>query len=50
MRKNPSTIAVGCPFCMTMFEDGVKEVVKDKNVAVKDIAEIVAATLPNGED
>lgn len=33
-------IAVACPFCMTMMSDGVKN--KEKNVAVKDIAEILS--------
>jgi len=48
LRKNPNTISVCCPYCMTMFEDGLK----DKNVADKvkvlDIAEIVAQNLPKG--
>ncbi len=35
------TIAVGCPFCMVMFEDGVKTVAPDRAVAVRDIAEIL---------
>lgn len=36
-----STIAVNCPFCMTMVTDGVKEKEQIENVAVKDIAEIL---------
>lgn len=36
------TIAVACPFCMTMMSDGVKNKNKEKEVAVKDIAEIIA--------
>jgi Fe-S oxidoreductase len=39
---NPSTIAVACPYCMTMFEDGVKDEKAQDTVKVKDIAEIVA--------
>ncbi len=45
MKQNPSTIAVACPFCMTMFEDGVKEVEGGEDVKVIDIAEIVAETI-----
>lgn len=36
------TIAVGCPFCMTMFSDGVKNKEKENDVKVKDIAELIA--------
>ncbi len=45
LKTNPSTIAVACPFCMTMFEDGVKEEGVQDKVQVKDIAEIVAEAL-----
>ncbi len=41
LSKNPDTICVACPYCMTMFEDGLK----DKQAAqtkVRDIAEVVA--------
>lgn len=37
-----STIAVACPFCMTMMADGVKNKEKEGQVEVKDLAEIVA--------
>ena len=37
------TIAVACPFCMTMMSDGVKA--KDSSVPVLDIAEVVAGRL-----
>ncbi|MDP8245703.1 MAG: heterodisulfide reductase-related iron-sulfur binding cluster [Candidatus Hinthialibacter antarcticus] len=50
MRKNPSTIAVACPFCMTMFEDGVKEAARGKKVVVRDIAEIVANAMEDGKE
>jgi Fe-S oxidoreductase len=45
LRKNPSIIAVACPFCMTMFEDGVKQEDVEDKVHVKDIAEIVAQAM-----
>src|SRR5439155_5202967 len=37
------TIAVACPFCMTMMSDGVKA--KESTVPVLDIAEVVAEQL-----
>lgn len=36
------TIAVACPFCMTMMTDGVKNKEKEAEVAVKDLAELIA--------
>lgn len=39
------TVAVGCPFCMTMITDGVKSHGKDEEVRVKDLAELVAEAL-----
>lgn len=38
---NPNTIAVNCPFCLTMISDGVKSKDKEEDVNVKDIAEIL---------
>lgn len=37
-----TTIAVGCPFCMTMISDGVKNMEKENEVKVRDIAELIA--------
>src|SRR6188768_9141 len=37
-----ATIAVACPFCMTMMSDGVKNKEKEAEVKVKDIAELIA--------
>ncbi|MBM4194265.1 MAG: (Fe-S)-binding protein [Gemmatimonadetes bacterium] len=37
------TIAVACPFCMTMVADSVKA--RESDVAVQDVAEVVAARL-----
>lgn len=39
---NPAVIAVGCPFCMTMMTDGVKNFNKEEEVKVLDIAELIA--------
>ena len=37
-----STVAVACPFCMTMIGDGTREIGVDDNLDVKDIAELLA--------
>jgi Fe-S oxidoreductase len=36
-------IAVGCPFCMTMMSDGVKNKERESSVQVFDLAELVAS-------
>jgi len=41
----PRTIATSCPFCMTMFSDGVKAKDVDESVAVKDVAEVIAESI-----
>jgi len=40
------TIAVGCPFCLTMMTDATKQA--DQGIVVKDIAEIIAERLEVG--
>ena len=35
-------MAVACPFCLTMLEDGMKELNKEEEIKTQDIAEIVA--------
>ena len=37
-----TTIAVACPFCLTMMNDGVKNKEKEAEVKVKDLAELIA--------
>jgi Fe-S oxidoreductase len=34
-------VAVGCPFCLTMLEDGVNARKGDRDVRVMDVAEIL---------
>ncbi len=41
----PDLIATGCPFCLTMMGDGVKEKDASGKVQVRDIAEIVLQAL-----
>ncbi len=45
LKRDPSTVAVSCPYCMTMFEDGLKDQKVQEKVKVRDLAEIVAETL-----
>ncbi len=40
-----TTIAVACPFCMTMMTDGVKGKDKETTVQVKDLAELIAESM-----
>jgi Fe-S oxidoreductase len=40
-------VAVACPFCNTMLTDGVKNKEKEGEVAVMDVAEIIAAGISN---
>ncbi len=42
LETKADTIAVACPFCMTMMSDGVKNKEKEENVKVKDLAELIA--------
>ena len=45
LKEEPKTICVCCPYCMTMFEDGLKDKEADDKVQVLDLAEIVARAL-----
>ncbi len=45
LRYSPKTVCVACPYCMTMFEDGIKDKGADKQVKVLDVAEIISKAL-----
>ena len=45
LEQNPSAICVCCPYCMTMFEDGLKDKGALGKVNVLDLAEIVEKAL-----
>ena len=38
----PQTIAVGCPFCMTMMEDALKSRSLEDQIWVRDLSELIA--------
>jgi Fe-S oxidoreductase len=49
LEVEPEVVAVACPFCMTMIEDGVKAHNREE-VKVLDVAEVVASALdPNAK-
>lgn len=41
-------VAVGCPFCTTMLEDGINARKGDRDVKVMDVAEILLQTMKGG--
>lgn len=42
LRTNPEVVAVGCPFCMTMMTDGIKNKEKEQEIRVLDLSEMLA--------
>jgi Fe-S oxidoreductase/nitrate reductase gamma subunit len=45
MEVKPDILASACPFCLTMFEDGVKSKEVADKIKTKDIAEVLAESL-----
>ena len=45
LETNADVLAAACPFCITMFEDGVKGVEAEEKMQIEDIAEIIAKAL-----
>ena len=45
LETGAEVMAAACPFCITMFEDGVKAVEAQDRFGVEDIAEILARAL-----
>src|SRR5216684_6534713 len=45
MDVNPDILASACPFCLTMFEDGVKGKEVADRIKTRDIAEVLAESL-----
>ena len=48
LEQEPDTICTCCPYCMTMFEDGLKDKKAEDKVKVMDLSEIVASALKQG--
>jgi len=42
LETQPQIIAAGCPFCITMMTDGVKNKEKEDTLKVYDLAELIA--------
>jgi len=42
---NAGTVAVGCPFCLTMISDGIKDRQKTESMVALDISEIVVKAM-----
>jgi len=42
VKQKVTNLAVGCPFCLTMLEDGMKELNMEEEIKTQDIAELVA--------
>jgi Fe-S oxidoreductase len=40
-----ANVAVACPFCLTMIEDGMKELGKEEEIRTRDIAELVTKNM-----
>lgn len=49
MGTGADVVAAACPFCITMFEDGIKAKEAQETFKVEDIAEIVARALETAE-
>lgn len=43
--RNVTSVAVACPFCLTMIEDGMKELNREEDIKTRDIAELVAENM-----
>ncbi len=49
LETNAEVVAASCPFCITMFEDGVKGVEAEEKLKIEDIAEIIASGLDQNQ-
>jgi Fe-S oxidoreductase len=45
-----TVVAVACPYCMTMFEDAAKQMGIEDALKVRDLAELLASSLPGQDD
>jgi Fe-S oxidoreductase len=49
LETGADVVAVGCPFCMTMLEDGVNARKGERDVRVMDVAELLWQSVTTGE-
>jgi len=47
LETGADVVAVGCPFCMTMLEDGVNARKGERDVQVMDVAELLWQSVNN---
>ncbi len=45
INKHVENVAVACPFCLTMIEDGMKELEEEEEIKTQDICELVAKNM-----
>ncbi len=45
INQKVDNVAVACPFCLTMLEDGMKELEKEEEIKTQDICELVAKNM-----
>ena len=45
LRLRPQVVGTACPFCLSMFEDGIRAKDAAETLRVLDVAELVAAAL-----
>jgi Fe-S oxidoreductase len=49
LAADPGIIATACPYCAVMLGDGLKALGREEDVLVRDVAELVAASLPSAD-
>jgi Fe-S oxidoreductase len=50
LRQDPTVIATCCPYCLTMFEDGIKDEKTEGKVRVLDVSEILGGSFTQKTD
>lgn len=50
LKTNPEWIATACPFCVSMFDDAIKNTNRENELRIWDIAELVALSLFGDQD
>ena len=45
LEQKPDIIGTACPYCLTMFEDGIKAEDADEKVVARDILEVLAQSM-----